>query len=82
MTRKDNSTKTISKRSKSLMGRFRAAYERLNHSQRQQAQRLFCEAHQIKPGTFRNKINGFSALFDAIHLERAARHCTTAWSAD
>ena len=55
----------MSKRSKTSMSRFRAAYERLNMAQRQIAQRLFCEAHHVTPGTFRNKMNGFSTLFEA-----------------
>lgn len=46
------------------MARFRTAYERLNQSQRKVAQKTFCETHHVTPGTFRNKMNGFSALFE------------------
>ncbi|OJW78107.1 MAG: hypothetical protein BGO59_29245 [Spirosoma sp. 48-14] len=55
----------MSKRSKSLRSRFRSAYERLNHTQRQVAQKSFCEAHHVTAGTFRNKMNGFTSLFEA-----------------
>ncbi|WP_040006183.1 hypothetical protein [Fibrisoma limi] len=65
MTAKDNKQNRMSKRSKSLMSRFRVAYERMNHSQRQIAQKAFCEAHHVTPGTFRNKMNGFTSLFEA-----------------
>lgn len=65
MTNKDSKQSHVSKRSKTLMGRFRKAYERLNHAQRRIAQRTFCELHHVSSGTFRNKMNGFQALFEA-----------------
>lgn len=46
------------------MSRFRKAYERLSYTQRQVAQKNFCEIHSISSGTFRNKINGFAALYE------------------
>jgi len=62
MTNKSNKQNGLDKRQRGLISRFRSAYERLSYNQRQTARGQFCGIHGVTEGTFRNKMNGFSAL--------------------
>jgi hypothetical protein len=62
MIDKGKKNRQLSKRQKELMARFRIAYERLSFHQRQILKKKFCTTHVLTPGTFYNKMSGFSAI--------------------